>query len=87
MIADLFFSAIYLICLVITSPLRLLDNAELPAIIDTALHDLSVTLSSFDFILDKNIFLACIIFIFTVETSIITIKSINWVIRKIPTLN
>jgi hypothetical protein len=63
------------------------SDVSLPAGIASALTTAGSYLSAFDFIVPISSILAVFGVILTIETAIILFKALNWIIRKIPTIN
>jgi hypothetical protein len=78
---------LYGVIWLITAPLRLLPNATLPDSITTAISTANTYLAAINFILPLSTFLTIFGIILTIETFILIYKLINWLIRKIPTIN
>lgn len=87
MITSALLYIIYLFLYAITSPLRLLNDVSLSSDFTTAIQNANEYLASLNFILPVSTFVAVIALMLTIEGFIILYKIINWVIRKIPTVN
>jgi hypothetical protein len=87
MIINALIQIFYLLILAITSPLRLFPDTTLPANLTSAITTASTYLTAINFVFPVATFITIFSLILGIETFIILYKIINWVIRKIPTIN
>jgi len=87
MIASIILAMLYGVVWLVSSPLRLLPNATLPSNLASAITTASTYLAAINFVFPVATFITIFGLILGIETFIILYKIINWVIRKIPTIN
>jgi hypothetical protein len=87
MIISFIISIWYGLIWLLTSPLRLLPNASIPANITAAVGSANTYLSAIDFIFPIDIFITIFGMLVSVEISLMLYKVIMWVIKKIPGIN
>lgn len=87
MITNAIIYMFYLLIYAISSPLRLLNDVVLPNNLADSITTANAYLVSLNFILPVDNLLITLGLILTIEGFIILYKSINWLIRKIPTIN
>lgn len=87
MITNIFLNLFYWLLWAITSPLRLLADVSLSSNFSSAITTANTYISAVDYILPTTTLFTIIGLFLSVETFIILFKIINWVIRKIPTIN
>jgi len=86
MIVYLFLQGVWLVLLVITSPLRLLADATLPAGIASAVASANPYVAPLNVFAPIDVLIEVTSAVLVVETAVLSWKIINWVIRKIPGL-
>lgn len=69
---------------VLLSPLRLLDDATLPAGLTSALTSVSTYLSSINQFVPVDSFLTISGILLTIEAGIFSYKLVMWLVKKIP---
>lgn len=84
MITSIILYMIYGTAWIVLSPMRLLDDATLPAGLTTALASVSDYLSSVNTFVPVDSFLTIAGILLTIESAIFTYKLIMWLIKKIP---
>lgn len=87
MITDAILGIIYYFILAITSPLRLLADATLPASVAGAITSANAYISIVDFVFPVITFIAIVALTITIEGFILLYKLIKWVWNKIPGIN
>jgi hypothetical protein len=87
MITNLLISLLYGVVYLITAPLRLLSDVSLSSNIGQAITSASTYLGGLNAVLPVTTILAIFSIFLTVEVGILLWKGINWIIRKIPTIN
>ena len=87
MITNILLNLLYYAIILLTSPLRLLPDATIPAEITGAVNSAKGYLGAIDFIVPVNTLIAVIGAFFVVEFAIFSYKIIMWVIKKIPGIN
>lgn len=76
---------LYGIAFAITSPLRLLDDATLPAFISSSLDPVRASLSSLNMVLPIDILLTALFFVLLFEAGKVAFEVFNWTLRRLPT--
>lgn len=87
MIATAFLNIFYLFIYGLTAPLRILSDVYLSANLTASIQSVNSYLSAVSFIFPVSTFITILGIILTIESFIILYKIINWLIRKIPTIN
>jgi hypothetical protein len=87
MITNTILYLFYLFIYTLTAPLRLFNDVSLPNDLVNAIQTTNSYLRSINFIFPVSTFLTILSLILTIEGFIILYKIINWLIRKIPTIN
>ena len=85
MILDIILNLIYGFIWVITSPLRLLTDATLPANISNSISTMGGYIQAIDIILPISTLFSILLLYISIEAGIFSYKIIMWVIRRIPT--
>ena len=87
MITTLILQLLYAVIWLITSPVRLLSDVTLDANIGGAISTASTYLGGLNAVVPVGTILAVFGIFLVVEVAILVWKGINWLIRKIPTIN
>jgi len=87
MITNTILYLFYLFIYGLTAPLRYLNDVSLPADLTNAIQTTNSYLASINFIFPVSTFLEIFTLILAIEGFIILYKIINWLIRKIPTID
>jgi len=87
MISNIVISLFQFVILVLTFPIRLLDDVVLDANIVDAFSDAGESYDILATVFPIGTIIAVTALLVTVELSILVWHSINWLIRKIPTVN
>jgi hypothetical protein len=87
MITNTILYLFYLFIYGLTAPLRYLSDVSLPVDLTNAIQTTNSYLASINFIFPVSTFLTIFTLILTIEGFIILYKIINWLIRKIPTID
>lgn len=82
-ILNLLYYAVYLL----TYPLRLFPDVSLPVGVANSIQMANTYIASVDFVLPVSTFLTIFGIFISVEVFILTYKAMNWLIRKIPSVN
>lgn len=78
---------IYYTLLLITSPLRLLQNASLPVEVSNSIAAANSYFLPLDFLVPFGTLFKIFFLILTIEAGIFFYKAIMWAVKKIPGLN
>lgn len=87
MISFAILAVIYGFIYALTLPFRALDDVSLPASFTDSVNTASSYLIALDTYIPVVIILALLAVFFAYETAYYSMKLINWVIRKIPTIS
>jgi hypothetical protein len=87
MITNLIIALLYGVVYLITAPLRLLSDVVLSGNISAAIDSASKYLGGLNAVIPVTTLLAVFAIFLVVEIGIMTWRGINWVIRKIPSIN
>jgi hypothetical protein len=87
MITTIIINLLYLVVLLITAPLRALSDVVLNTNIANAITTASSYIGGLSAVIPIGTILGVFGVFLTVEVGILVWKGINWLIRKIPTIN
>lgn len=85
MITSALLYIIYGFVYVVTSPLRLLPNASLPADLTAAITAINGYITALNPVLPISTILTVVGFVLSIEAFIFTYKVIMWVLKRFPT--
>jgi len=87
MITNVLINLLFGIALLLTLPIRVLSDVVLDANVTDAIADASVSLGTLSTVLPVAAIVAITALLITVELAILVWHGVNWIIRKIPTIN
>lgn len=87
MISDIFLTFLYWVAYVATLPARILPTATLSEEVAGVMSVVSSYLTSLNFLIPVGTIGSIFVLILALEAGIMTLKIINWIIRKIPGIN
>lgn len=85
MITSIFLSIVYLATFLVTSPVRLFSNAELPDFLSGVGSYFSQYIAPLDGYIPVATIFLCLAFFISFEGSILIWHGINWLMRRFPT--
>jgi len=87
MIVNTLLLALYGIISLLLTPIKLLDDVSLDPNVHNSILTARTYLANINIVLPVSTILAILGIILTIETFILLYKAVNWLIRKIPTID
>lgn len=87
MISTFFLNVLYIVVFLATLPVRALPNVTLTPAVSNAISLASYYLSLFSAMFPVSDFITVFLLVLAIDAGIFVFKGVNWIIRKIPTIN